>query len=181
MRLKYLTSYIHPTVWAGDVLTMSWNLHPQDRRKPENDRCFTKWRRWTWVHHQYLGGQKKSGANDRYTSMHLYVCICAGRDQRAMLDKSLTPRGTHADVQRLIGQPSTCSVAAVKNGFVRHVPPGKPKKTRSPARRFPISRVNLFTFHLCKLLKFYQILGFLLGEPVIFHTNGWMNINIGVL
>ena len=125
--------------------------------------------------------KQKSGANDRYTSMHLYVCICAGRDQRAMLDKSSTPRGTHADVQRLIGQPSTCSVAAVKNGFVRHVPPGKPKKTRSPARRFPISSVNLFIFHLCKLLKFYQILGFLLGEPVIFHTNGGMNINIGVL
>ena len=125
--------------------------------------------------------KKNWGANDRYTSMHLYVCICAGRDQRAMLDKSLTPRGTHADVQRLIGQPSTCSVAAAKMDSCDMCHQGKPKKTRSPARRFPISSVNLFTFHLCKLLKFYQILGFLLGEPVIFHTNGGMDINIGVL
>ena len=65
-------------------------------------------------------------------------------------DKSLAPRGIHADVQRLIGQPSTCSVAAVKNGFVRRVQPGK-----SPARRFHISSVNYLL------------------------SNGRMNINIG--
>ena len=65
-------------------------------------------------------------------------------------DKSLAPRGIHADVQRLIGQPSTCSVAAVKNGFVRRVQPGK-----SPARRFHISSVKYLL------------------------SNGRMNINIG--